>query len=916
MISFRHLSLRSKILLFLTGVTLIALVLACSAFVLLDQATRRVDARVELEREAQKLANQARVILDFGEPSEMDGVFKMFFENPRLISGAVYRADGGLFRSYSRLMAVIPIPDSVPGSEWVVQGDYFSSVVPVQAGGKSFGTVLLIRDQVDVRQRAREFVGVAAAVLGMSFVVALLLSLRLRKYLIGPLLELSRAATGVARSNDYAVRVSRHSNDEIGQLVDDFNEMLAQIESRDARLSEAHDTLEQKVAERTIELSAANTKLRAEIASREEAETALDRSRKKLLLHVRQTPMGVIDWNLQAQAMSWNPAAEKIFGWKESEVVGRNWRDFLVGSDEIGRVDRMWSEVAERREGVQSIQHNRTSDGRVIICEWFNTRLVDEGGRIVGVASMVQDISRRVMSETELRESEERFAKAFQASPSAIGILSVEEGRFLDANGNFVNLLGRSREEVLGATDLELGLWTEPSDRDRLFWNVRRQRALRDFECRLNAREGSVRTTLISAESVTLGSSKCVLLQVHDITQRLDLETQLRQSQKMDAIGQLAAGVAHDFNNILTIIQGHSALLSAVASRDADEAESVAEIAAAAGRAAKLTRQLLAFSRKQVMRAQVVDLNEIVTESAKMLQRLVGETIEIQIEASPTKALANVDSGMIEQIILNLAVNSRDAMPSGGTLRVSVGRVLVDQEEVELNPESAAGAFVSLSVQDTGHGMDAATRARAFEPFFTTKEVGMGTGLGLATVYGIVRQHRGWIELDSEPDRGTTFRIYLPEAGVEAMSEDGGKKESGRRVADGHETILVVEDEPALRRMLSRTLRRHGYRVYEAEHGPEAVEIWRERADEIELMVTDMVMPGGINGRDLAKKFQTDRPSLKVIYTSGYSPELLVEGNGLPEDACFIAKPYAIAELAGVLRRELDGPGDDFTPRS
>jgi len=300
----------------------------------------------------------------------------------------------------------------------------------------------------------------------------------------------------------------------------------------------------------------------------------------------------------------------------------------------------------------------------------------------------------------------------------------------------------------------------------------------------------------------------------------------------------------------------------------------------------------------------VIDLNDIVRDAGKMLQRLVGETVKVRSAPCPSPALIEADAGMIEQIIVNLAVNARDAMPDGGGLNLTIGRVLVHEEEADLVAEASAGAFVALSVHDTGVGMDAATRARIFEPFFTTKGVGKGTGLGLATVYGIVRQHHGWIEVDSKPGEGTTFRVFLPETGGAVTTK--AEESDAAPLPDGRETILVVEDEPALRRMVTRTLRRHGYHVFEAEDGPAAVELWAEHSGDIDLMITDMVMPGGMSGRELAKRLLVDRPGLKVVYTSGYTRDLFAVDEAEFESMRFLAKPYAMDALARVLRRELD----------
>jgi PAS domain S-box-containing protein len=910
-VAFKNLGLRFKIFLLLTASSLIALLLACATFVYFNQYHQRLQVKTELQRDGMIFAERVEAILDFGVPEELQPVFQLFSANPHLVAAVVYHApdpEAAEFVEFSKFVrADVDSDFSVPGivEAGRARPGFQSALIPVGAVEKPIGYIYLLRDLEDVRQRSNEFLGIAAGVLAVSFVIGLLVSLRLQRHITGPLLDLSRGVNSVARQKDYGIRVQRQNEDEIGQLVDDFNEMVTQIHSRDVKLQNVNETLEEKVRERTTEILTTNRRLEAEVKTREQAESALYKSQQKLLMHVQQTPLGVIDWALDGVAQSWNPAAEKIFGWEIGEIVGCNWRDRLVPDEARAQVEKLWVALKGRTGGTHSINKNLTKDGRTIICEWFNTQLVDEDDNVVGIASLVQDITQRVQAEVALRQSEERFSKAFQASPTAVGILSIEDGRFLDVNNNFVKLFEHAREALLGNTDLRIGLWSSEADRQRLFKLLLRNRSVSDFECPLRTATGSVRSTLLSAESVKLGDKACVLLQVHDLTERMSLEAQLRQSQKMEAIGQLAAGVAHDFNNILTIVSGHTSLLKAVPFENPEDSESVAEIGAASDRAANLTRQLLAFSRKQVMQPTTVDLSNVVNDSAKMLKRLVGETIEVVTDFAATPPLAEADIGMIEQIVLNLTVNARDAMSDGGKLTVRTGHQVVDDHDAEQNPEAVAGEYVCLSVTDTGCGMDRETQARIFEPFFTTKEVGKGTGLGLATVYGIVKQHHGWIEVESEPGAGTTFRVHFPAAKADVGNTSRSRLSDVTR--GGDEGILLVEDEAPLRKMVSRTLKRFGYQVFEAEHGPQAMAIWKTHQGEIDLLLTDMVMPEGMNGRELAAAIHQDGPDVPVIYTSGYTPELFGEGGEMDKDIVFLAKPYRMTTVADLVREVLDG---------
>ncbi|MGA2180247.1 MAG: ATP-binding protein [Verrucomicrobiota bacterium] len=398
--------------------------------------------------------------------------------------------------------------------------------------------------------------------------------------------------------------------------------------------------------------------------------------------------------------------------------------------------------------------------------------------------------------------------------------------------------------------------------------------------------------------------SNVVHCYIEDITERLSLEAQLRQAQKMESIGQLAAGVAHDFNNMLTIIQGHSSSLLARPTLPPEVVDSVQAVYFAAERAAGLTRQLLMFSRKNVMQPELLDLQKVVGNMSKMLERLLGETIALEFQPAVKNSFVQGDGGMIEQVVMNLSLNARDAMPRGGRLSISIETVDIDDAFIETHPQAHAGRFVRLRVTDNGIGMDSATLGRIFEPFFTTKDIGKGTGLGLATVYGIVKQHEGWLEVNSEPGKGSTFDVFLPASDkVPAFAEE---KASAAPVAGGSETILIVEDEPVLRSMARDILEECGYRILEASSGREALDVWNQRANEIDLLLTDMVMPDGVSGADLVVQLLAGQPRLKIVFTSGYTANEVNQKMLARTRASFLAKPYTHAELAKTVRDCLD----------
>ena len=386
--------------------------------------------------------------------------------------------------------------------------------------------------------------------------------------------------------------------------------------------------------------------------------------------------------------------------------------------------------------------------------------------------------------------------------------------------------------------------------------------------------------------------------------QRKQLEEQLRQSQKMEAVGRLAGGVAHDFNNLLTIIQGNASLLLNSQIDAREKSGCSRQIVQAAERAADLTRQLLIFSRKQVMQAADVDLNEVVGNMTKMLRRILGEDVVLQTSYASHPAFIHADAGMIEQVLMNLMVNARDAMPSGGRLSILTGREDVPRARLEKNPDAVPGPHICLTVSDTGCGISEDVMPRIFEPFFTTKTVGKGTGLGLATVYSIVQQHRGWVTVSSEINKGTTFKIYFPAVTGKVMEKEPAA--AAATLLRGSGTILVVEDEFAVRVLVSHLLQRCGYTVLQAETGMAALRIWQERRDKIELLLTDIIMPDGMNGYELARKLKASKPDLKVIYTSGYSGEVVGKGLELTEGVNFLQKPYVPQKLLQILQDNLN----------
>ena len=535
-------------------------------------------------------------------------------------------------------------------------------------------------------------------------------------------------------------------------------------------------------------------------------------------------------------------------------------------------------------------------------------RLVDERTRALQTSNtqLKLEMAERELAQEALKVSEERLAKAFDASPLPVAMLRLSDHGCIAFNRAFLTATGYASDELIGRSLWEAGVALDTHSRLDAMAQVMRGQAVRQRDCKLIARDGTERAALLWIEHFELAAGPHLLAVVQDISEQLKLETQLRQSQKMEAIGHLAAGVAHDFNNLLTVVQGHTSLQLAKATLDSDVAWSLQQVQGAGERAAALTRQLLAFSRKQIMEMKVVSLSEVIGNIASMLRRLTPETISVTFEHAAALPLIYADVCNLEQIIVNLVVNARDAMRTGGTIAVRTAAAEVTAAQTVRWPEARAGHFTCLTVADTGEGMSAATLAHIFEPFFTTKEVGKGTGMGLATVQGIVQQHEGWIEADSELGKGTTFRIYLPvttRTGTAVIAPVAAPPRAG-----ANDVILLVEDDADVRALARSVLEDAGYRILEAADGHEAIAAWSKFPDRIDLLLTDMVMPGGLTGCDVADRFSAARPEGKILFSSGYSADLFSGQLGQRAGASYLPKPYLARQLTDAVSAAMSGP--------
>jgi PAS domain S-box-containing protein len=596
-----------------------------------------------------------------------------------------------------------------------------------------------------------------------------------------------------------------------------------------------------------------------------------------------------------------SPSVERAIGYLPADVTGTSALQYVHPEDAPRLAARLEEILAKETPTVPISFRVRHRDGSWRIFEAVgNNRVADPAIR--GIILNARDVTEMKQSEEARRASEERYRLLFEGNPQPTWVFDEKTLAFLAVNEAACKSYGYSREELLAMTIADIRP-AEEVDRLRGFLKTERSGHHESGIWRHRKKDATVIEAEIRSSPIEFGGRKARLVLALDVTERRRLEEQLLQAQKMEAIGQLAGGIAHDFNNLLTAILGYADLAARSEGRR-DAAEAVEEIRKAGERAADLTRQLLAFSRKQVFEPKVLDLNALVSNLEKMLRRLIGEDVELATKLDPVLGPVRVDASQIEQVIVNLAVNARDAMPDGGTLTIETQNVALDEtyarEHVSIHP----GEYVMFAITDTGVGMSAETQKHIFEPFFTTKERGKGTGLGLSTVYGTVKQSGGYIWVYSELGRGTSFKVYLPR--VEAPVEPVVASRKPERASGGSETVLLVEDTESVRKLTRRILDGAGYTVLEAGDGAAAVETAQQHTGRIHLLLTDVVMPL-MGGSDLASRIRSLHPEAKLLFMSGYTDEAVVRHGLVSEGRLFLQKPFTPQALLARVREVLDG---------
>ena len=735
-----------------------------------------------------------------------------------------------------------------------------------------------------------------------------------------------RKITQIQRNKPDAGAVSRRGGMDEGaehtrRLAEELESLRGQVAQLEARLADAqaaragvsdaeHDR------RRLIELMESTSAPDGVILDVNRAAEALAQSEEKFRNVIQASPMGIHMYELKPGGelvfTGANPAADKILGVDNSQFIGLTLEEAFPaarGSELPGQYRRVAASGNPWRMSQVDYRDDKVAGAYEV--EVFQT----SPGRI---AAMFLDITDRIRAEQALRESEQRHRALFESMAQGV-VYQNADGRITSANPAAEEILGLTVDEMTGRTSAD-PRWhavsengsSLPGSEHPAMVSLRTGRPANALMGVTNPRAGDLRWIDVwSTPQFRDGESEPfqVFSTFTDVTSRLsarkrreELEQQLRQSQKMEAIGQLAGGIAHDFNNLLTTISGYSELVWEDITEDTRLKSDISEIRKAAAKAAALTQQLLAFSRKQIISPRVLDINQCIDDAHKMLDRLLGETIELQLSIGPDPCRVEADPSQIDQILINLAVNARDAMPEGGVLELSAKPVTLDQKFCRTIADIEPGDFVEITVRDNGHGMTQDTLGHIFEPFFTTKEAGRGTGLGLSTVYGIVKQNRGAVRISSDPGRGTTATIYLPVAsgGAQAAAEPRTLEKLG-----GNETILLVEDEDAVKSLTEKLLVSRGYSVITAEDPRHAIEICGDAARHIDLLLTDVVMPH-MDGRELYDRLESMRPGLKVLYMSGYAVDVIARHGVLDKDMTFMSKPFSLTTLASKVREALE----------
>jgi PAS domain S-box-containing protein len=635
-----------------------------------------------------------------------------------------------------------------------------------------------------------------------------------------------------------------------------------------------------------------------DITERKRAEEELGAEKNKLQAMIDAMEYGISIRDLDYNIIYQNEVLRNFFG----DRLGEKCYQAYEGKNKI--CDGCPVEIAYKNGKSHTYERKiKMPSGEIAFWENTANPIRDTRGKIVSCLEIARNITKRKRAEKALLESEKNYRALFEESKDVI-YMSTPEGKFLDINSAGIELFGYPSKEEILQINITHDLYANPDDREKLQQVLARHGYVKDYEVVFKRKDGEPVIVLLTSTAVPDEKARIIAYRgiMKDITERKRLEQQLLQAQKMEAIGQLAGGIAHDFNNILTAIIGFGTLLKIETSKDDLLRSYVTQILTSAERAANLTQALLAFSRRQIISPRPMNLNEIIQGVERLLSRLIGEDIELSTFLTDKELTVMADSGQIETVLMNLATNARDAMPEGGSLIIKTELTEFNHEFIKAHGYGRPGFYALISVEDTGHGMDEKTKERIFEPFFTTKEVGKGTGLGLSMVYGIIQQHDGYINVYSEPGKGSTFKIYLPLIKSKVEEAELAARPVLKR---GTETVIAAEDDSQVRELIKEVLEGFGYKVMEAGDGEDALKVFNENRDRVQLLILDVVMPKK-NGKEVYDEIRKVRPDIKAIFTSGYNADIIHQKGILDEGLDFISKPISPEELLRKVREVLD----------